>query len=1028
MALVNEFFELTIKYEREYGEKTILLMQVGSFFEVYGQKTGNGLITGSNIQEFSRICELNVVDKNVCVGTNSIVMAGFKDIMIEKYIKKIQDAGFTAVVYTQDEAAKGTTRSLAGIFSPGTYFSEDNNNKLSNNTVCIWIERISNNRILKGEYVVVGMANIDIYTGKTAMFQYKENYIHNPTTYDELERFISIYNPNEIIFISALSEKEVNDIIQFINISGKLIHVISLLFQDDILNNEFTKRAFHCEKQIYQKEILERFYKIDGSGFEDSSSSNFDFDVFIQNFYSNHVATQAFCFLLDFIYQHNPYLIHKVSEPVFENCSTRLILANHSLKQLNIIQDESSNYNGRFSSVLKMLNHCITPMGKRKFQYLLLNPTTDINYLNQEYDITEHVLKNVKIKEKSMEEDYSDFLKRNLTEIKDLTKWGRQIYLSKLTPKSFFQLHENLGIIKDIYIFLHERVKDEKFLNYLLLNNVKTREITTYCDKIRDFISKHIDLTIAKELDCLQGFETNFICMGIDKELDEKTELLETSNVKLEAIRDYLSQLVSQEEKKTKKLPTEYIKIYETEKNNFSLITTSRRCKILEDALPSTDRIVPLKFTIRNCSEKTFDFVVSKKRFEFHKQSSANNSIHHSEINNLCKNINAIKVGMKDIITKVFQRFVKEMEEYQSMIECISNFIALIDVVLCKATIAFKYHYCKPVIDKDASKAFASVTGLRHCIIEQLLQNEIYTPNDITLGQGDVDGMLLFGTNAVGKTSFIRSIGIAVIMAQAGLYVPASNFKFKPYKYLFTRIIGNDNLFKGLSTFAVEMSELRTILRLADENSLILGDELCSGTENMSAISIFVAGIQRLYSVSSSFIFATHLHEIVDYDEVRELKKMVLKHMAVIYNREKDMLIYNRRLEDGPGNSMYGLEVCKSLSLPEDFIAKAYEIRQKYNPVENSILSLKTSHFNAKKIMSLCEKCGVSLGTEVHHLQHQSEAENGVIINNKDGGIIQIHNLANIVTLCDGCHDSFHKTGKQHKKVKTSKGIKLVET
>jgi DNA mismatch repair protein MutS len=222
MALIKEFFDLTSKYQKEYGEKTILLMQVGSFFEVYGIKEANGDITGSNILMFSSICELNVVDKNVCVGKNAVVMAGFKDIMIEKYIKKIQDSGYTAIVYTQDEAMKGTTRSLAGIFSPGTYFSEDNN-RLSNNTVCIWIERVNNQKFIKGDYVVVGMANIDIYTGKTSMFQYKENYIHNPTTYDELERFISIYNPNEIIFISALPEKEINDILHFVNINDKLI-------------------------------------------------------------------------------------------------------------------------------------------------------------------------------------------------------------------------------------------------------------------------------------------------------------------------------------------------------------------------------------------------------------------------------------------------------------------------------------------------------------------------------------------------------------------------------------------------------------------------------------------------------------------------------------------------------------------------------------------------------------------------------------------------------------------------------------
>ena len=109
------------------------------------------------------------------------------------------------------------------------------------------------------------------------------------------------------------------------------------------------------------------------------------------------------------------------------------------------------------------------------------------------------------------------------------------------------------------------------------------------------------------------------------------------------------------------------------------------------------------------------------------------------------------------------------------------------------------------------------------------------------------NGILLYGTNAVGKTSFIKAIGISIIMAQAGLYVPALEFTYYPYKTLFTRILGNDNIFKGLSTFAVEMTELRTILQMADENSLILGDELCSGTESDSALSIFVAGLEILH-------------------------------------------------------------------------------------------------------------------------------------------------------------------------------------
>ena len=92
------------RYQDEYGENTILLMQVGAFFEVYGiYDKENDIIISSKITEFSQICELNIVDKNTCVGKNNVMGAGFKDIMIEKYLRKIQDAGFTAVVYTQDE-------------------------------------------------------------------------------------------------------------------------------------------------------------------------------------------------------------------------------------------------------------------------------------------------------------------------------------------------------------------------------------------------------------------------------------------------------------------------------------------------------------------------------------------------------------------------------------------------------------------------------------------------------------------------------------------------------------------------------------------------------------------------------------------------------------------------------------------------------------------------------------------------------------------------------------------------------------
>lgn len=998
MALIKEYFELTQKYKNDYGNNTILLMEVGSFYEVYGLINKNiNKIIGSSIEDFSQICELNVVEKKATLDKQEVVMAGFKNIMIEKYVKKIQEAGFTAVVYSQDEAAKNTTRSLSGIFSPGTYFSNESTN-LTNNLICIWIDLIVNKVFMKGKYIVVGISNIDIYTGKTNVFQFKEIYINNPTTYDELERYISIYNPSEAILISNLPNKEVDDVISFIGLNCSLIHKINISDEINNSQNRFYVSAKNCEKQPYQKEILNKFYKIN------------NVDDFMQNFYENNVATQSFCFLLDFVYQHNQHLVNKISEPVFENSSNRLILANHSLKQLNIVDD--TNYKGKYSSVLKMLNGCLTPMGKRKFTHNFLHPITDKNILQNEYDITEYLLINY--------EKYIHFLNNHLSSIKDISKFERQVIIKKISPKAFYVLYNNLVTIKNIYSKISE---DQTIYKYLLDTDNKIKNVPLFCDNVLNFIDQNINIQIAQDIDNLQLFETNFIKKSVDTTLDEQINILSVSESKLEAIKNYLNSIIPDKGK-----IAEFIKVYETEKNNFSLICTSRRCKLLEGVLSDTPKTITLSYNENNENnennesnlKKTFNYTISKKHFEYKTQTTSNNSISDAEINKICKNISSIKTTLKDTIANVFNSFVEKFESYQSQIEIIINFITTIDILYAKSSIARKYNYCKPVI-AEADKSFINAKHLRHCLIEQLQNNELYVTNDVIIGNGVVDGILLYGTNAVGKTSFIRALGISLIMAQAGLYVPCTEFIYKPYNYIFTRILGNDNLFKGLSTFAVEMTELRTILRLANENSLILGDELCSGTENTSAVSIFVAGIQKLYSLRSSFIFATHLHEIVNFSEINELSSVVLKHMEVIYDKERDLLVYDRKIKDGPGTSMYGLEVCKSLNLPEDFLNMAYSIRDKYNPQFKSILSLKPSHYNSKKIMGMCELCEKNMGSEVHHLQHQSDADNNNIIRNDNGTIFHKNNLANLISVCKECHDKFHKTDKKHKKVKSIK-------
>jgi DNA mismatch repair protein MutS len=225
------------------------------------------------------------------------------------------------------------------------------------------------------------------------------------------------------------------------------------------------------------------------------------------------------------------------------------------------------------------------------------------------------------------------------------------------------------------------------------------------------------------------------------------------------------------------------------------------------------------------------------------------------------------------------------------------------------------------------------------------------------------------------------------------------------------------------------MSELRTILKNANKNSIILGDELCSGTESTSALSIFVSGLEVINKIESSYIFATHFHEILDYEEIKFLlkNKMEIFHMSVIFDREKNKLIYDRKLKKGSGETMYGLEVCKSLDLPDDFLDRAYFIRKKYNATINSdsILNKGLSKYNSNKIKGLwCEICKNNKSTEVHHLQFQKNANNNGIINSE----FHKNNKANLINICEDCHNKIHNENIEYKYIKTNDGYELTES
>ena len=560
------------------------------------------------------------------------------------------------------------------------------------------------------------------------------------------------------------------------------------------------------------------------------------------------------------------------------------------------------------------------------------------------------------------------------------------------------------------------------YLNFHINDNIDKT-----CDRFIKLFDDTIDIKMCKDIDTLI-FDTNFMKRGVFPELDNHVQTHMDSKDMLEAIRKYLDQFIERSEKKTaKKKVSEYVKNYETEKMGFSLVTTKRRSLfLLKELEKEQQKNSSVEITYRSQytgEENTFTLDISN--VTCYTSSSANQTIVCSTLRQVCSDITSSKNKMKDELTIQYNKFIENLETYQTEFENIIKYVTVLDIIHTKSFIAKKNKYCKPEIQKSEN-SFVDIKGLRHCLIEHLQTNELYVTNDVTLGK-DTNGILLYGTNAVGKTSFIKSLGISVIMAQAGLYVPCSQFIYSPYSAIFTRILGNDNIFKGLSTFAVEMTELRTILRMSNKNSLILGDELCSGTESDSAISIFVAGLMKLHKNNSSFIFATHFHEIVNFDEITELEKLKMMHMTVIYDKERDTLQYDRKLKNGPGESMYGLEVCKSLSLPSEFLDQAYKIRNKYNKKSRGLLSQKVSRYNSSKVkQELCEICNMKEACDTHHLQYQQDAdEDDMIITNE----ITFHknHRSNLASVCKSCHDKIHTNKIRMKRVKTTNGYEFHE-
>lgn len=297
--------------------------------------------------------------------------------------------------------------------------------------------------------------------------------------------------------------------------------------------------------------------------------------------------------------------------------------------------------------------------------------------------------------------------------------------------------------------------------------------------------------------------------------------------------------------------------------------------------------------------------------------------------------------------------------------------IAMLDVFLSFAECAEEYNYIKPdVNDEDEIEIIQG----RHPVVERILSpGEKFTPNDCKLNNTVQQIILLTGPNMAGKSVYLRQVGLIVLLAQIGSFVPAAKAKIGVVDRIFTRVGASDNITAGESTFLVEMQEAANILNNATSKSLILLDEIGRGTSTFDGISIAWAITEYLHenpAVAAKTLFATHYHEL---NEMAELFPRI-KNYKVEVREYEDKVIFLHRVNPGKADHSYGIQVAMMAGLPLFVTNRAKEIlnnleSKELTPYEVKKERLKKIKSETDNQISLFEFKDDELRTEIKNLE-----------------------------------------------------------
>ena len=272
---------------------------------------------------------------------------------------------------------------------------------------------------------------------------------------------------------------------------------------------------------------------------------------------------------------------------------------------------------------------------------------------------------------------------------------------------------------------------------------------------------------------------------------------------------------------------------------------------------------------------------------------------------------------------ELFEELRLKIAEETASLQVNANIVAQLDVFCNLAKVALENGYCKPEITKGNE---LHLVESRHPVVEKMLpSDEPFIPNDHAFGHQDDQIHIITGPNMAGKSTFLRQVGLSVLMAQIGSFVPARKAQIGIVDRIFTRVGAHDDVSRGESTFLVEMTELANIINNTTNRSLLLLDEIGRGTSTFDGLSIAWATVEYLHNtraIAAKTLFATHYHEITAITQY--LPKVRNFHVQV--KEWEDSVLFLRKILTGTSDHSYGIHVAQMSGIPSTIISRAREI------------------------------------------------------------------------------------------------------